>query len=76
MNLHGQFDHPDVVAALKIIREAGAALKKPGGLHIVEPNPEELKSKIKEGFKFLAYSVDFRMLDVSCRIGLQIRENL
>jgi 2-keto-3-deoxy-L-rhamnonate aldolase RhmA len=76
MGLHGQFDHPHVVAALKKIRAAGATLKKPGGLHIVEPNPEELKSRIEEGFKFLAYSVDFRMLDVSCRTGLQVRDNL
>jgi 2-keto-3-deoxy-L-rhamnonate aldolase RhmA len=76
MGLHGQFDHPDVVAALKKIREAGTALKKSGGLHIVEPNPEELKSRIEEGFRFLAYSVDFRMLDVSCRAGLQVRSNL
>ena len=76
MGLHGQFEHPDVVAALKKIREVGAVLKKPGGLHIVEPNPEELKSRIKEGFQFLAYSVDFRMLDVACRTGIKIRDNL
>jgi len=76
MGLSGQFDHPDVVAALKKIREAGAALKKPGGLHVVEPNPEELKSRIKEGFQFIAYSVDFRMLDVACRTGMKIRDNL
>ena len=76
MGLHGQFEHPDVVAALKKIREVGAVLKKPGGLHIVEPDPEELKSRIKEGFQFLAYSVDFRMLDVACRTGIKIRDNL
>jgi len=76
MGLHGQFEHPDIVVALKKIREVGAALKKPGGLHIVEPNPEELKSRIKEGFQFLAYSVDFRMLDVACRTGIKIRDNL
>ena len=76
MGLHGQFEHPDVVAALKKIREVGAALKKSGGLHIVEPNPEELRSRIKEGFQFLAYSVDFRMLDVACRTGIKIRDNL
>jgi 2-dehydro-3-deoxyglucarate aldolase len=76
MGLAGQFDHPDVVAALKKIREVGAALKKPGGLHVVEPNPEELKSRIKEGFQFIAYSVDFRMLDVACRTGMKIRDNL
>ena len=76
MGLHGQFEHPDIVAALKKIREVGAALKKSGGLHIVEPNPEELRSRIKEGFQFLAYSVDFRMLDVACRTGIKIRDNL
>ena len=76
MGLHGQFEHPEVVANLKRIREVGADLKKSGGLHIVEPNPEELKSRIEEGFQFLAYSVDFRMLDISCRAGLRIRDNL
>jgi 2-keto-3-deoxy-L-rhamnonate aldolase RhmA len=76
MGLPGQLDHPDLVAALKKIREAGEALKKSGGLHIVEPNPQELKLRIEEGFNFLAYSVDFRMLDVSCRTGLQVRDNL
>ena len=76
MGLPGQFEHPDVVAVLKKIRDAGMLLKKPGGLHIVEPNPEELASRIKEGFLFLAYSVDFRMLDVSSRAGLKIRDGL
>ena len=76
MGLYGQFEHPDIVAALKKIREVGAALKKSGGLHIVEPNPEELRSRIKEGFQFLAYSVDFRMLDVACRTGIKIQDNL
>jgi 2-keto-3-deoxy-L-rhamnonate aldolase RhmA len=76
MGLPGQFDHPDLVAALKKIREVGEALKKSGGLHIVEPNPQELKLRIEEGFNFLAYSVDFRMLDVSCRTGLQVRDQL
>jgi 2-dehydro-3-deoxyglucarate aldolase len=76
MGLAGQFKHPDVMEALKGIREAGAIAEKPGGLHIVEPNPEELKSRIDEGFLFLAYSVDERMLDVSCRTGIKIRDNI
>ena len=76
MGLAGQFDHPDVVAALKNIREEGSIAKKPGGLHIVEPNQEELKLRIGEGFRFLAYSVDERMLDVSCRAGLKVRDQI
>jgi len=76
MGLPGQFNHPDIAEAFKSIREAGVRSKKPGGLHIVEPNPEELKSRINEGFLFLAYSVDERMLDVSCRVGLKALDQI
>ena len=76
MGLSGQFDHPDIVKALKSIREEGFIANKSGGLHIVEPDQEELKSRIDEGFLFLAYSVDERMLDVSCRASLKIRDHI
>ena len=76
MGLHGQFEHPDFVNALKKIREVGTEKRKSGGLHIVEPDPKELKARIEQGFLFLAYSVDFRMLDVACRAGIKIRDNL
>lgn len=75
MGLPGQFDHPDVVAAIERIKEVGQAMKKPGGLHIVEPDVAELQRRIAEGFTFLAYSVDTRMLDTTCRAALNtIRE--
>jgi len=70
MGLPGQFGHPDVVAAIERIRRVGQAMNKPGGLHVVEPDAAELQRRIAEGFKFLAYSVDFRMLDATCRAGL------
>ena len=74
MGLAGQFDNPDVVKALQSIKEEGSIAQKPGGLHIVEPDQEELKLRIDEGFRFLAYSLDERMLDVSCRDGLKFRD--
>ena len=70
MGLPGQFDHPDIIAAIERIRRVGSALGKPGGLHIVEPDIIELEVRIKEGFKFIAYSLDTRMLDTACRAGL------
>ena len=33
-------------------------LKKPAGLHVVQPNPDDLKSRIDEGYQLLAYSID------------------
>lgn len=70
MGLPGQFDHPDMLAAIERIRRVGSALGKPGGLHIVEPDIIQLEARIKEGFKFIAYSLDTRMLDTACRAGL------
>ena len=72
MNLPGQFDHPDVTAAIERIRQVGSSLGKPGGIHIVEPDIVQLEKYIKESFKFIAYSVDTRMLDTACRTGLAV----
>lgn len=70
MGLPGEFDHPDMVAAIKKIKQIGSELKKPGGLHIVETDITQLEERINEGFKFIAYSLDTRMLDTACRAGL------
>tara|TARA_Y100001960_G_C14711879_1_gene847463 strand:- start:866 stop:1633 length:768 start_codon:yes stop_codon:yes gene_type:complete len=75
MNIPGELEHSDVLAALKKVKDTGLSLNKPGGLHLVEPEPDKLDSLISEGFKFLAYSVDFRMLDVSCLKGVRVRDN-
>lgn len=71
LGIPGQFEHPHIKAAMNAIKKAGQALKKPGGLHIVEPDPAQLKRRLREGFQFLAYSLDTRMIDTACRAGLK-----
>ena len=71
LEIPGDFDHPDFIAAMKFIQTTGERLDKPGGLHIVEPDIEKLKEGIALGYKFIAYSVDIRMLDVAARNGIQ-----
>jgi len=70
MGLAGEFEHPDLIAAMEQIQSVAKQLNKIGGIHIVEPDTEKLKEKIIEGQKFIAYSVDIRMLDSICRNGL------
>jgi 2-dehydro-3-deoxyglucarate aldolase len=70
MGIPGQFTDPRFIEALEETRRIGAKLGKPGGLHVVEPNPQDLKQRVEQGFKFLAYSLDTRMLDTVCRAGL------
>lgn len=67
----GQFEHPDFLAAMERIRAAGEQQGIQAGLHIVEPDQERLTQCLREGYRFIAYSVDIRMLDVIARQGLQ-----
>ena len=74
MGVPGDLDHPDVLTAIKKIKHAGLTANKPGGLHVVEADPKKLDSLVKDGFLFLAYSVDIRMLDISCLEGIEVRD--
>jgi 2-keto-3-deoxy-L-rhamnonate aldolase RhmA len=70
MGKPGQFEDADVVATINKIKSIASEMEMPAGIHIVEPNLEELSLRIEEGYEYIAYSVDARMLDVSCRKGL------
>ena len=68
MGIPGQFDNEKYLQTIEEIKSIGQRVQKPGGIHIVEPDLEAYK-KAKENYTFIAYSVDFRMLDVSSRIA-------
>ena len=70
LGIPGQFDKPEFISALTHIRDTGKRLGCPAGLHIVEPDPDRLAQIIREGYTFIAYGVDMRMLDVSARQGV------
>ncbi len=70
MGIPGQFDAPQFLEAMARIRETGRRLRSPGGLHIVEPDTAGLDRAAGDGFAFIAYSVDFRMIDVASRHGV------
>jgi len=72
MGIPGEFDHPKFIKAMDQILQAGLKAGCVAGLHIVEPDTDHLKKAIREGYRFIAYSVDIRMLDVSARTGVQI----
>ena len=76
MGMPGEFERPEFVAAMQQILEAGLKFGCPAGMHIVEPDPDLLRQVIREGYRFIAYSVDIRMLDVSARVGVQIGKEI
>lgn len=76
MGIPGEFERPEFITAMQRILEAGLNSGCPAGLHIIEPDPNQLRQVIREGYRFIAYSVDIRMLDVSARVGIQISKEI
>lgn len=77
MGRPGELDHPEVQSAIAQVLEAGQRSGKPGGIHVIEPNQDELRQRIAAGFNFLGYGLDIRILDSLCRSHMQnIRANL
>ena len=71
MGRPGDLNHPDVQTAITQVMQAGHRAQKPGGVHVIEPDPQALQQRIQAGFNFLGYSLDIRILDSICRTHLQ-----
>lgn len=76
MGIPGQFEDQGFQAAMNRVRKVAAKMNVAGGIHVIEPEPEQLEQRINEGYRFIAYSLDIRMLDVACRKGLEYVKEL
>ncbi len=77
MGITAQFDHPDYLHAIETIKQKCNEYKILPGIHIVQPDTEAVKQKLKDGFGMIAYSLDITMIGRICRDGLnEIKQNL
>ncbi len=67
MGMPGDFDDPAFLKIMETVRDAAERHDMPGGIHIIEPDISQLDTRIEEGYRFIAYSLDIRMLDVASR---------
>lgn len=65
MGITANFAAPEFQAALERIRALCAQRKIPCGVHVVMPEPEQLKRRMEEGYLFIAYSIDAVFLHYS-----------
>ncbi len=72
LGVPGKFEDPTFLSAMERIKKVANDMKIMGGIHIIEPEPEQLQQRINEGYQFIAYSLDIRMIDVACRDGLNM----
>ena len=65
----GEFENHLIVEAEQRVMESANRKGIPAGIHVVHPNTELLLTKVKKGFKFIAYGVDMLFLATSCGQG-------
>jgi 2-dehydro-3-deoxyglucarate aldolase len=70
MGRPGEFDHPDVVDALKQVKEISERMNVVSGFHVIPPDYKEVIKKMNEGYSFIAFSLDTLFLGENCRLGL------
>jgi 2-dehydro-3-deoxyglucarate aldolase len=71
LGVPGKTSHPKVEAAIAKVRAAGRRAGKPGGIHVVEPDEAALKKRLRQGFRFIAYSLETRIYDAAVRSALR-----
>ncbi len=62
MGIVGQFDHPEFKQAVEKVRLAAGRVKLPIGIHVVAPDPDQIRKRADEGFQFIGCGVDTQIL--------------
>jgi 2-keto-3-deoxy-L-rhamnonate aldolase RhmA len=70
MGIPGQFDHPDMVSAIKKVADATIKTGKLLGAHVIAPDHKVVNSFAEKGYNFIAFSLDTLFL------GQKIRDEL
>jgi len=73
----GDFECPDMKRALSEIIKISKEIKKSAGFHVITPEAGALLKKIREGYKFLGFSLDTLFLGQKIAEQIKkIRQNL
>jgi 2-dehydro-3-deoxyglucarate aldolase len=73
LGVPGEFDHPEMIKAMEKIREVSSQSGKARGIHVIEPDINQLEQRIEEEYRFIAYSLDIRMLSTACRQVAEVK---
>ncbi len=65
MNLTAQFNNDKFIKIMETIKLKADTAKVPCGVHVVKPDINDLNMKIKQGYRFIAYSIDSVFLNNS-----------
>jgi len=77
LGVPGNFEHSDVLAALKKVEQTCRKRKVALGMHVIQPDYRQVMEKVAKGYSFIGFSLDILFLGNSCREQVtRLRENL
>jgi len=62
LGVPGDFTHPKMLAAMEEIRRVQHLTSVVPGIHVVQPIPSEVDQKVKDGYRFIAFGIDYLFL--------------
>lgn len=71
LGVPGQFNHPRMLDALERVKDVRERTRSVPGVHVVKPVPGDAIARAQEGFRFIAYGIDFLLLLNGMRQGLE-----
>lgn len=63
MGLTAKFEEQDFLDTMQAIKIKADKAQVPCGVHVVQPDESELKKKLGDGYRFIAYSIDAVVLE-------------
>lgn len=72
MGYPGEYDREDVKEALEKVDRVAKKLNKPLGFHVIDSGYSKTLDKIKKGYTFLAFSLDFFFLGDKAREEMKL----
>ena len=70
MGIVGEFDNPNYLNNLDIIKKSAVKNGIRSGIHVVSPEVNQLKTAINEGYEFIAHSTDALLMYDRCKTDL------
>lgn len=71
LGIPGQLTHPKMIEALAEIRRAQEKVPTVAGIHVVQPVAGDVLRKIAEGYRFIAFGIDYLFMLNHARSGLE-----
>lgn len=71
LGIPGDFKNSRVESALREIIQVSRKIGKTAGFHVIMPREQELLEKVKQGYRFIGFSLDTIFLGLSCSNKLE-----